>query len=87
MHLAKRRCNVSNILILGAGRVGATVAEQLVFEHHNVTIVDDNPANLKPLSSRLDLRAVQARPSTRRSCARLAPKTPSYYWPSPPPMS
>ena len=49
---------MSNILILGAGRVGATVAEQLVFEHHNVTIVDDNPANLKPLGSRLDLRTV-----------------------------
>ncbi|MDR3427569.1 Trk system potassium transporter TrkA [Silvimonas sp.] len=49
---------MSNILILGAGRVGATVAEQLVYEQHNVTIVDDNPANLAPLMSRLDLRVI-----------------------------
>ncbi|MBB5193304.1 trk system potassium uptake protein TrkA [Silvimonas terrae] len=49
---------MSNILILGAGRVGATVAEQLVYEQHNVTIVDDNPANLAPLTSKLDLRVV-----------------------------
>ena len=39
---------MANILILGAGRVGSTVAEQLVLEQHNVTIVDANPQNLRP---------------------------------------
>ncbi|WP_308417871.1 Trk system potassium transporter TrkA [Jeongeupia sp. USM3] len=46
------------MLILGAGRVGASVAEQLVQEHYHVTLVDDNPANLKGLQDRLDLRAM-----------------------------
>lgn len=49
---------MSNILILGAGRVGASVAEQLVHERYNVTIVDENPDNLKPLADRLDLRTL-----------------------------
>lgn len=49
---------MSNILILGAGRVGASVAEQLVHERYNVTIVDENPECLKPLADRLDLRTV-----------------------------
>ncbi|WP_148716948.1 Trk system potassium transporter TrkA [Chitinolyticbacter meiyuanensis] len=49
---------MANILILGAGRVGSSVAEQLVHERYNVTLVDDNPANLKPLQDKLDLRTV-----------------------------
>ncbi|QLG88602.1 Trk system potassium transporter TrkA [Chitinibacter bivalviorum] len=47
-----------NILILGAGRVGTSVAEQLVHENYNVTIVDDNPHNLQPLADKLDLRTL-----------------------------
>nr|WP_308445894.1 Trk system potassium transporter TrkA [Chitiniphilus sp. CD1] len=46
------------MLILGAGRVGSSVAEQLVHERYSVTLVDENPALLKPLQDRLDLRAV-----------------------------
>lgn len=49
---------MSNILILGAGRVGASVAEQLVHERYHVTIVDENPEQLKPLADRLDLRTL-----------------------------
>ncbi|WP_035058819.1 Trk system potassium transporter TrkA [Andreprevotia chitinilytica] len=49
---------MSNILILGAGRVGASVAEQLVAEHYHVTVVDENPIALKALQDRLDLRTV-----------------------------
>ncbi len=46
------------IIILGAGRVGSTVAESLVGEASDITIVDTNPARLKLLQDRLDLRAV-----------------------------
>lgn len=56
-----------NILILGAGRVGTSVAEQLVHENYNVTIVDENPHNLQPLADKLDLRTLvgyAANPST-----------------------
>ncbi|MBE9610605.1 Trk system potassium transporter TrkA [Chitinilyticum piscinae] len=49
---------MSRILILGAGRVGSSVAEQLVQEKYDVTIVDSNPALLKPLADRLDLRTI-----------------------------
>lgn len=49
---------MSRILILGAGRVGSSVAEQLVLEKYDVTIVDSNPALLKPLADRLDLRTI-----------------------------
>lgn len=47
-----------NILILGAGRVGSSVAEQLVRENYNVTIVDEQPSNLQPLADKLDLRTL-----------------------------
>ncbi|MGI9291919.1 MAG: Trk system potassium transporter TrkA [Gammaproteobacteria bacterium] len=48
-----------NILILGAGRVGSNVAHQLAREEANqVTIVDDNPASLRELQERLDVRTV-----------------------------
>ncbi|SMC28716.1 trk system potassium uptake protein TrkA [Andreprevotia lacus DSM 23236] len=50
---------MSNILILGAGRVGASVAEQLVHEQYRVTVVDENAASLKLLQDKLDLRTVQ----------------------------
>ena len=56
------------ILILGAGQVGSTAAYQLAREEANeVTIVDKDPAALKSLSDRLDVRTVighAAYPST-----------------------
>ncbi len=55
---------MANILILGAGRVGSSVAQQLVLEQHNVTIVDENPANLKLLQDRYDLRTVAGLPAS-----------------------
>lgn len=47
-----------NIIILGAGRVGESVAESLVSEQNNITIVDTNVARLRELEERLDLRGV-----------------------------
>ena len=47
-----------NILILGAGRVGESVAESLVSENNNITIVDTDPSRLQELQARLDLRVV-----------------------------
>jgi trk system potassium uptake protein TrkA len=46
------------ILILGAGRVGESVAESLVSEKNDITIVDSDPARLQALQGRLDLRGV-----------------------------
>jgi trk system potassium uptake protein len=46
------------ILILGAGRVGESVAESLVSERNDITVIDTNPARLRELQDRLDLRGV-----------------------------
>ena len=48
-----------NILILGAGQVGSTAAHHLAREEANeVTIVDIDPATLRELQDRLDVRTV-----------------------------
>ncbi|WP_088281137.1 Trk system potassium transporter TrkA [Ideonella sp. A 288] len=47
-----------NIIILGAGRVGESVAESLVSERNDITVIDTNPARLRALQDRLDLRGV-----------------------------
>ncbi len=47
------------ILILGAGRVGASVAENLVSEKNDITIVDTDAERLSYLQERFDLRGVQ----------------------------
>ncbi|MDP1647545.1 MAG: Trk system potassium transporter TrkA [Rubrivivax sp.] len=46
------------ILILGAGRVGESVAESLVSEKNDITVIDTDPARLHMLQDRLDLRGV-----------------------------
>ena len=46
------------ILILGAGRVGESVAESLVSEKNDITVIDSDPVRLQVLQDRLDLRGV-----------------------------
>jgi trk system potassium uptake protein TrkA len=46
------------VIILGAGQVGATVAESLVSEQNDITVVDVEPVRLRALQDRLDLRTV-----------------------------
>ncbi|MBK9161337.1 MAG: Trk system potassium transporter TrkA [Nitrosomonadales bacterium] len=46
------------ILILGAGQVGSTVAESLVGEANDITIVDHDGEKLRQLQDRLDLRTM-----------------------------
>jgi trk system potassium uptake protein TrkA len=47
------------IIILGAGQVGATLAENLAIEANDITVVDENPALLTELQDHLDIRTVQ----------------------------
>ncbi|MCH2219043.1 MAG: Trk system potassium transporter TrkA [Dechloromonas sp.] len=57
------------VIILGAGQVGASVAEGLVSEENDITIIDTDGARLMQLQDRFDLRAVvgnAAIPSTLR---------------------
>jgi trk system potassium uptake protein len=46
------------ILILGAGRVGESVAESLVSEQNDITVIDTDPVRLRSLQERFDLRGV-----------------------------
>jgi len=55
------------IVILGAGQVGSSVAENLVSEKNDITVVDVDGARLLALQDRFDLRTVvgsAAHPST-----------------------
>lgn len=47
------------IIILGAGQVGATLAENLANEANDVTVVDTKASLLAELQDRLDIRTVQ----------------------------
>jgi trk system potassium uptake protein len=47
-----------NIVIVGAGRVGESVAESLLSERNDITLVDTDPLRLQQLQERLDLRSV-----------------------------
>ncbi len=47
------------IIILGAGQVGSTVANNLVSEANDITVVDQSAPLLRELQDRLDLRTIQ----------------------------
>ncbi|TAH48988.1 MAG: Trk system potassium transporter TrkA [Betaproteobacteria bacterium] len=53
-----------NILILGAGQVGASLAEALVSEENDITLIDQDGARLASLQNRLDLRTVTGNAAT-----------------------
>lgn len=47
-----------NIVILGAGQVGSSLAELLAHENHSVTVVDLDRMSLQRLQDRLDIRTI-----------------------------
>ncbi|MGM0540906.1 MAG: Trk system potassium transporter TrkA [Pseudomonadota bacterium] len=47
-----------NIVILGAGQVGSSLAEVLAHENHDVTVVDFDNLHLQRLQDRLDIRTI-----------------------------
>lgn len=48
-----------NIIIVGSGKVGSHIAEQLVKEKHDVTIIDHNEDILRRLSETLDIMTIK----------------------------
>lgn len=52
-----------NIVILGAGQVGATLAKSLASENNNVTVVDHDGLKLAALRERLDVGIVEGHAS------------------------
>lgn len=47
-----------NIIVCGAGQVGASIARQLADEHHDVTVIDIEPELIKRLSNSLDVQGI-----------------------------
>lgn len=47
------------IIILGAGQVGSTLAENLAGEANDITVIDNNAVRLRDLQNRLDIRTLQ----------------------------
>lgn len=54
------------IIILGAGQVGGTLAENLVGENNDITVVDTNADRLRQLQDKFDLRVVNGHGSHPR---------------------
>ena len=54
------------IIILGAGQVGGTLAENLVGENNDITVVDVDSGRLRQLQDKFDLRVVQGHGSHPR---------------------
>ncbi|MDY4593908.1 MAG: Trk system potassium transporter TrkA [[Pasteurella] aerogenes] len=54
------------IIILGAGQVGSTLAENLVSEDNDITLVDNEAARLDSLQDKHDLRVVTGSASSPR---------------------
>ncbi|MBE6530867.1 MAG: Trk system potassium transporter TrkA [Ruminococcaceae bacterium] len=52
------RRTVMNIVIVGAGVVGAAICAQLALENHNITLVDTNYSALTDISNRCDVFGV-----------------------------
>ena len=57
------------IIILGAGQVGTSLAENLVGENNDITVVDLSNERLQELQDRFDLRVVQGSASSPRTLA------------------
>jgi trk system potassium uptake protein TrkA len=51
------------IIILGAGQVGASIAEHLAREKNDITVVDNTQERLRELQDRLDIRVVHGHAS------------------------
>ncbi|MBE6555251.1 MAG: Trk system potassium transporter TrkA [Ruminococcaceae bacterium] len=47
-----------NIIIVGCGKVGQNLAEQLNEQGHNITVIDSSPVTVKEVSARLDIMGV-----------------------------
>ena len=47
-----------NIIIVGSGKVGETLAAQLNREGNNVTIVDEDPVKVKAIANKYDIMGV-----------------------------
>ncbi len=60
------------IIILGAGQVGGTLAENLAIEENDITVIDTDNARLRELQDRLDIRTVEGKASFPNALAQAS---------------
>jgi trk system potassium uptake protein TrkA len=53
-----------NIAIVGAGRVGQTLAEKLARDGHDVSLIESDPAKVRALSETLDVQLIEGNGAT-----------------------
>ena len=46
------------IIIVGCGKIGTTLAEQLSSEHHDLVVIDTNPQKIQQLSESIDVMGI-----------------------------
>jgi trk system potassium uptake protein TrkA len=64
-----------NIVIVGAGRVGQTLAEKLSRDGHDVTLVEETQDNVRELSESLDARVIAGNGATAPELRRAGIET------------
>ena len=57
-----------DIIIVGCGKVGFTLVEQLSNEDHNIVVIDEKPEKVQYITDRLDVMASWGTASTIRHC-------------------
>lgn len=55
------------IIIVGCGKVGTTLAEQLNNEHHDITVIDKNTSVINAVTERIDVMGVVGNGADRKS--------------------
>lgn len=53
------------IIVVGCGKVGATIAAELYQEGHDITVIDQDHEVLKTITESIDVMSVETAPSTR----------------------
>lgn len=71
------------IIILGAGQVGGTLAENLAGENNDITIVDTDSERLRELQDKFDLRVVNGHGAHPKVLREAGLRMPTCWSPSP----
>ena len=56
------------IIIVGCGKVGYAIAQQLTQEKHDITVVDDEAAHLNRADSTLDVLCIHGNGASSEPC-------------------
>lgn len=76
---------IMDIVIVGSGKVGFSLAEQLVKEEHNVTVVDSDEEALRRAGDQLDIMTVRGNGVSAAALREAGWTGPTCWWPPPTP--